>query len=187
MCGRYRFNNGTDEQLNNFLKSIQKEMSETLYREISGSEIFPGAHAICCYADTDVFRTGIMKWGFPFKGHTIINARKETCFTSLFFKDCRPCVLPCTGYYEWDPFRTKNLISAGNGIQYLAGLFRMEKEPCFVIVTEDAAENIRAIHDRQPVLFTKETAVRWCHNPFSVLSSSLDNRRAVPVTESDSK
>lgn len=106
---------------------------------------------------------------------TMINARAETAADKPAFRVAfsrRRCVLPASGFYEWRP--------TGNGKQpyhirradetplAFAGLWERwrsdddgrELESCLIIVTE-ANDLLRPIHDRMPVILSREEIAAW--------------------------
>ena len=114
-----------------------------------------------------------MKWGFSGKS-LVFNARSETASVRPMFRDSwagRRCAVPASCYFEWEHRLTpegkktagmKYRLQADTGLTWLCGLYRMEDGvPCFVILTRDAGENIRFIHDRMPLILPTDAARRW--------------------------
>ena len=115
-----------------------------------------------------------MKWGFTGKS-LLINARSETAAATPLFKDSwagRRCVIPASWYYEWehlvgDGGRKKTgdkflIQPEGESITWLAGLYRIEDGlPAFVVLTREADESIRFIHDRMPLILPGELVGEW--------------------------
>lgn len=113
----------------------------------------------------------ILKWGFPGfdKGKLLINARAESVKTKSTFADSfasRRCVLPAAGFYEWDRKKEKVTFRLGDKpILYLAGIYRpygVEKR--FVVLTREANDSMRPVHDRMPLILTKEEVRPWVGN-----------------------
>ena len=118
-----------------------------------------------------------MRWGYniPGKANPILNARVETAKIRPTFKDDwakHRCVVPASYYYEWehltDPAgRTKTgskylIQPKGASVTWLCGLYRFENEmPVFVILTKDADDEIRFIHDRMPLIMPDELVDEW--------------------------
>ena len=103
-----------------------------------------------------------LNWGIPKKNGRIINARSETANTSLFFKDYYRTIIPACGYYEWDKEKNKYYFSTKEKTIYLAALAKQNTpKDQFVILTEEASEPELQIHNRQPILFSKEDAKAW--------------------------
>lgn len=103
------------------------------------------------------------------------NARAETVATKPMFRDAfkrSRCVVPASGYYEWEPAPTGKqpfyITSAGGPVLSIAGLWDQWRNPetgekivsCTLIVT--AANDVtRAIHDRMPVLLAERDLEAW--------------------------
>ena len=115
-----------------------------------------------------------MKWGFSAKS-LLINARVESAAEKPLFKDAwagRRCVIPASWYYEWEHLAgdggrkktwDKFLIQPeGESVTWLAGLYRIEEGlPAFVILTREADESVRFIHDRMPLMLPEEKVGEW--------------------------
>jgi putative SOS response-associated peptidase YedK len=130
----------------------------------------------------------LMKWGFTrFNGKgQVINARLETVPEKPMFR--KPfakhrCLVPASYFFEWEKRGTKKQKYA-IGLQdtlYMAGLYRFEQKiplPTFVILTRPAAPGISFIHDRMPVILTKDLHRVWFFehiNNQDIMNSSLEN------------
>ena len=115
-----------------------------------------------------------MKWGFKAKS-LLINARSESAAEKPLFRDSwagRRCVIPASWYYEWEHLTgdggrkktgDKYLIQPeGASVTWLAGLYRIEDGlPAFVVLTREADESIRFIHDRMPLILPGELVGEW--------------------------
>ena len=115
-----------------------------------------------------------MRWGFREKT-LLINARSETAAVKPAFRTAwahQRCAVPASWYYEWEHLtdlsgRAKTgarylIQAAGRDMTWLAGLYRIEDGlPVFVILTRDAAEEIRFIHDRMPLVLPGELVNEW--------------------------
>jgi putative SOS response-associated peptidase YedK len=130
-----------------------------------------------------------------------INAMAETVATKPMFRDLfarRRCLVPCDGFYEWrataggkQPFHIR---LAGGALMAFAGLWDEWAGPggevvssCCVITTE-ANELVRAIHDRMPVIVPPADFDRWLHPKTSkdelvamLRPYPADRMEAVPV------
>ena len=123
-----------------------------------------------------------MRWGFSDSrgGATLFNARVETAGKKPTFRESwekRRCVIPASCYFEWehpvDPKTGKpgqgdkyRIRPRGGSLVWMAGLYRTEKQddlvyPVFTILTRKAADGIRFIHDRMPVMLSEDDAQRW--------------------------
>jgi len=108
-------------------------------------------------------------------GAKMINARSETVAEKPSFRDSfkkRRCLVVADGYYEWQKVDGKKLpwrytLSDG-GLFAFAGLWaRWDKAPdkvpvetCTILTTE-ANQLARKIHDRMPVILTPDDYAAW--------------------------
>ncbi|MGI6084103.1 MAG: SOS response-associated peptidase [Acetivibrionales bacterium] len=175
MCGRFYV---PEEDIDDFAGLVNKIEKELLKK---AGEIFPGNYAPVITpkhtSNSNTNNVHAIKWGFPgFKGKPVINARSETVrnkpmFMLPFLK--RRCLIPARGFYEWKSTensqkRIKHIISLfDSGMMYLAGIYWFFKDregsrtPCFVILTTQANEDIKEIHDRMPVIIKDKDKDAW--------------------------
>ena len=110
-----------------------------------------------------------MTWGYlPRKKNNqlLINARIESAkekaaFCSSFRS--RRCVIPASGFYEWDKERNKVdfRMADGKGI-FLAGCYDMfENVRRFTIFTAEANGSVRPVHDRMPFMISMDDILQW--------------------------
>jgi putative SOS response-associated peptidase YedK len=104
----------------------------------------------------------------------MFNARAETVAEKPSFKDAfkkRRCLIPTDGFYEWQKVRKGKrplFFSLKSGRPFgLAGLYETWISPekgrihtCTIITTE-ANDLIRPIHDRMPVIIPKDKESVW--------------------------
>lgn len=117
-------------------------------------------------------------WGFPSTtGRFLINGRIETAHGRPAFRAAwreRRCVVPADGFYEWTgrardrrPLR----FHPAQGMLALAGLFEPPEgergHPRFVVLTTAANEDVAPIHDRMPVLLSREEIEPWLAGAFA--------------------
>jgi putative SOS response-associated peptidase YedK len=123
-------------------------------------------------------RWGLIPWWWkrPLKElPSTFNARAETVATKPMFRDAfrrSRCVIPASGYYEWQPTPTGKqpfyITSAGDAVLSFAGLRDEWRTPeageriasCTVVVTAANALT-RAIHDRMPVVLAERDVEPW--------------------------
>ncbi len=169
MCGRY-FIDLDEPELARIAGIIEEEIKE---RQLSfpvktAGEIFP-TDTVPVQTGTDSFQP--MKWGFTgYDRKLIINARSETALGKPLFKEAmriHRCLLPASGYYEWEGVKGKKqryAFTLPGGPLYLAGCFRQEQGlpfPSFVILTREAAPALAHIHSRMPVIIPQDQAESW--------------------------
>ncbi len=117
-----------------------------------------------------------MKWGFTVPGRPLlINARAETAGEKPMFREAwqaHRCIVPASWYFEWEHLvrndgkketGTKYLIQPrGTAVAWMCGLYRIEEGlPAFVILTREADESVRFIHDRMPLMLPEEKVGEW--------------------------
>lgn len=128
-----------------------------------------------------------MVWGFTTEASSkpIINCRIETADQKNLWRESwltRRCVIPASWYYEWgvlptdegynrrqqrDIKKTRFAIQpTGTEITFLAGVYRYEEHngkqiPMFSVITREAVEPVRSIHDRMPLILKQEDVREW--------------------------
>jgi putative SOS response-associated peptidase YedK len=122
-----------------------------------------------------------MQWGLipawakdPAIGNRMINARAETVATKPAFRAAlrkRRCLIPADGFYGWQPIgRRKQPVYIAMKSREpfsFAGLWESWTAPdgeeiksCTIITTE-ANELLKPIHDRMPVILAKDAEAIW--------------------------
>lgn len=165
MCGRYNF---TVEQSDEVIEILEQLNAKIQGKMIKTGEIFPTDLAPVLLEENKDISPAPAIWGFPKfnnKG-VIINARAETANAKKIFRDClqnRRCIIPSTGFYEWDKSKRKYLFRlAGTKVLYMAGLFTFYNEEMrYVILTTEANESIKDVHDRMPLVIPRNEIKDW--------------------------
>jgi putative SOS response-associated peptidase YedK len=124
-----------------------------------------------------------MRWGLvpswakdPAIGNKMINARSETLMEKPSFRNAfqrRRCLILADGFYEWKRGEGKNP-SAPYYFHLVdqkpfafAGLWEFWRSPegedlrTCTIITCAANSLVASVHDRMPVIFTRDTADQW--------------------------
>lgn len=116
-----------------------------------------------------VFKNRIIKtklhWGYtlPMKKDLIINARCETILDKKIFKEdmlYRRCVVLAKGFYQKDATNHQVSFATDDDIIYMAGIYR-QKEKEVVIITTEANEVMKPVHDRMPLILPKSKVKPW--------------------------
>ena len=136
MCGRYQF---TRSSAKKFVK-LPKQFSVSSEPELAPGEIHPTNHAPVLTETGGEITPQLMKWGYQLPGTLVINARAETAAEKPLFRDSvrmRRCLIPSTGFYEWDNRKRKYLFTLPEeDALYMAGLYdRRGGEDCYCILT----------------------------------------------------
>ena len=168
MCGRYSLAPDESREIARIVEEVQSRFGADSIRT---GEIFPTNTVPILLADGQEMIPKPMIWGFPsFRGKgVIINARGETALDKPMFRRSlleRRCIVPTTGFYEWDREKTKYQFRLpGRDSLYLAGLWNVfQGEERFVILTTAPNDTIINVQDRMPVLLTDDEVTPWLHD-----------------------
>lgn len=174
MCGRFT------------LKSAAISLKELF--DLADTPTVPLRYNIAPTQDVAVVRLGqagrelaMLRWGLipsgsndPSVGSRLINARAETAADKPSFRSAfrqRRCLVAADGFYEWTKENGKRLpyyIRLAEGSPFaFAGLWDHWQgadgeviESCTVVTTE-ANDLVRPIHDRMPVILPRQAYAHW--------------------------
>lgn len=162
MCGRYALEATKSELWERYLLGEMKEDVE------ERAEIFPTNYTPLIMPGNEFVHH---KWGFvePFAKRPLINARAETILEkptfSQPFRTAR-CLVPATAFFEWekvgDEKLKRKIAVADIPIFSMAGILKTYQDEngnpftVFSIITTAANDQMRAIHDRMPVILEPE-------------------------------
>lgn len=124
------------------------------------------------------------KWGFipfwakdPKNGLKLANARSETIDIKASFKKAfkaQRCLVPASGFYEWEKTEEGSIPYAvtlkNQDFVSFAGIYEYWSNPrgglipTYTILTVAPNEKIKRIHDRMPVILSKNTESYWLNN-----------------------
>lgn len=128
----------------------------------------------------------------------LINARVETVADKPSFRQAyakRRCLLPATGYYEWQPAAGPDGTSikqpsfirpADGGLLVMAGLYEFWKAPdgswlaTTTVLTSAATDELGRLHDRMPLAVPRQNWAAWLDPEFGGEPRALLD---VPVAE----
>ncbi len=126
-------------------------------------------------------RLGLLRWGLvpawaddPSIGSRMINARAETLLRKPAFKEAavsRRCLVPADGFYEWTKEGDRKvpywIHSPDREPMGLAGIWERwhsaGADPLYsmAIITVDANDGIRHLHDRMPAIMPLANREAW--------------------------
>lgn len=173
MCGRYTLAPGADELVEAF------DLPALTFDFVPRYNIAPGQSAPIVAQDSRGRRTGLLHWGFVpewagERAKPLINARAESVATKASFREAferRRCLVPADGFYEWaraDGSKRPYWFSpVASGLLALGGIWETWTPPgatprhAFAILTTEANDDVRAVHDRMPVLVERERYSDW--------------------------
>jgi putative SOS response-associated peptidase YedK len=196
MCGRFILLTDLSVLAESF--GIQEIAAE--YQ--AGVNISPGQHIAAVVHDGRkrlvAFRWGLIPaWaGDPAIGNRMFNARAETLAEKPSFKEAfkkRRCLIPVDGFYEWqktEKGKQPLCFSLKSGRPFgLAGLYETWVSPdeeCLhtcTIITTDANDLIRPIHDRMPVILPQEKEAAWLDSRNGNLAALSSLLKPYPADE----
>jgi len=197
MCGRF--------VLISDLKAIQKDFDiQDIFCEhqpswnIAPAQSVPvivrhnGNNQLVCY------RWGLIpSWSKdPSIANKLINARAETVDKKPSFRDAfkkRRCLIVADGFYEWKKEGKSKIpqyyyLKSGRPFGF-AGLYetwtssdKKEINTC-TIITTDANELIKPVHDRMPVILPKDRDRLWLDSDLVDASTLLSILKSYPAEE----
>ena len=167
MCGRYLFSAEQNTELAQIVKAVERRYGQI---SVPQGEIRPTAVMPVLHEEHGSIQPVLQTWGYKLPTSLVINARVESVLEKPLFRDSvrqRRCIVPTSGFYEWDAEKHKYFFQQGrNQAMYLAGLTLMQNgDPSYCIITTAANSSMKAIHDRMPLILSKEQAAGWILDP----------------------
>ena len=177
MCGRYTLTTDLGAVAHRFGVRM---LDEAIGTHAPRYNIAP-TQAVIVVNDDGTRHLTEMRWGLipswakdPAIGNRMINARAETVATKPAFRAAlrkRRCLIPADGFYEWQPAGRRKqpvYIALKSREPFgFAGLWESWDAPegeeirtCTIITTE-ANELLKPIHDRMPVILMREAEAVW--------------------------
>lgn len=178
MCGRFTLIANLNDIINRF--GIEAAIEEKFYNP--NYNIAPSNSVLSVINDGTKNRLGYLKWGLIPSwatdekiGYKMINARAETLTQKASFRAAyqkRRCLIIADSFYEWkkNDDRTKipmRIKLKSEELFAMAGLWEKWKSPerksiftCTILTTE-ANELMRDIHERMPVILKPEDEKTW--------------------------
>jgi len=179
MCGRFTLT-ATPEALNQLLPLFDGLDLQPQYNIAPSQNVL----SVRRKPDGDELEAVKLRWGLIPSwaedakiGYKLINARLETARSKPSFRSAfksRHCLVMADGFYEWkkagktkQPFHIH--LKAGGPLAF-AGLWEnwlhegKTIESC-TILTTDATESLRALHDRMPVIVDPNRYKHWLTTP----------------------
>jgi putative SOS response-associated peptidase YedK len=202
MCGRYTITATPDQLALHFDASLPNDFSPRF-------NAAPTQH-LPVLLNKDPHQFEMLRWGLVpswSKGidnkYSMINARSETLTEKPSFKKAleqRRCIVPADSFYEWqkldDGKQPMRITLKDEDLFALAGLWDTWKSPdgeiirSFTIITTEANELMKPIHDRMPVILSREAEKRWLDDKLDLSDwtkllkpFSPDQMKAYPVSK----
>jgi putative SOS response-associated peptidase YedK len=174
MCGRYSLHTHPEVIALYFKLGLLPDLTPRY-------NITPGTNVLIVRQDPEKGRTAdLYRWGLipgwakdPAIGNKLANARAETVAEKPSFRSAFKrgrCLIPASGFYEWKKVagrkRPYYVRPVGADLFAFAGLTERWNGPdgpvhSCAIITTDANELMRDIHDRMPVILAPEDHAAW--------------------------
>ena len=171
MCGRVVVSVTYDEMASYIEESYNEAQFHVDYR-LPRYNVSPSDTLVSLIYDGVKFRAGLLKWGYQSNNQMVplINARAETIQAKPIFKSSfyhRRCLILVNGFYEWKktpegktPYR---FFLKDQSIFALAGIYIGSSDTNYTcaIITTNANNTMKPIHDRMPVILSLEDSKIW--------------------------
>ncbi len=164
MCGRYVITNPVSKTKKLVKSAIQVEDKENYnahpYQKLPVIKKYKNGNTL------ENLTWGLVpSWAKKKDYKALINARLETIDDKISFKKLiklHRCLVPADGFYEWKRSEQEKtpyyFFRKDKKLLYIAGIY---EEDQFCLITEAARENIKDIHDRQPVILNQADINRY--------------------------
>lgn len=172
MCGRYYVDDETAREMEKIIRQINENLRQEAGESIviQAKDIYPTETAPILTAFAQELCCRRQRWGFPGFGgqgkQVIFNARSESALEKKMFRESverRRIIIPAAWFYEWSRNKEKNIFyRKDRPVLFMAGFYnRCQDEDRFVILTTEANESMRPVHDRMPLILEREEIVPW--------------------------
>src|SRR5437879_5554390 len=172
MCGRF----SQAKELKDILKRFQAELAEEIVVK-PRYNIPPSQEALVVYQDDGGRRKLRSMWWdlsgswtkAPKRG-PLNNLRAETVLRRGYFNTLlqkNRCLVPVDGFYEWKDKAPFRFVPKDGDQMGLGGVYNRKLRPdgvpeyYFALITTDANEVARRVHDRQPVIIPTAKEALW--------------------------
>ena len=183
MCGRYALYSTDEEVAEHYDAELPEGLSANY--NVAPTQTMP----VMTQAGLQMMRWGfIPKWAKDEKiGYKLINTRSESIFEKPLWKNTvrkNRCLIPANGFYEWQktesgkiPYfihlKTDQLFSFA-GI-WETWIHQGRVWNTYSIITTSPNSDMKDIHDRMPVILTKEEESAWLNADDDSLITTLLN------------
>ena len=169
MCGRYQFTAEQSAEILQIIQEVQDKFGTRAAESVRQGEITPGCKMPVLLGSDEGPTLELMVWGFRTPKSMLINTRAETALEKPTFAESarfRHCVVPSTGFYEWDGDKRKYFFTLpGKPTLYMAAIYDVrDSVPCYSILTTAANDSMREEHDRMPLVLKREQIEPWLYD-----------------------
>ena len=164
MCGRYYVSDDTAREIEKMVQDLDRRLA--VYRS---GDVSPSSIATVLIKPGNMLAAEDMKWGFPgYDGkNLLINARAESVLEKRTFQESvrqRRCVIPASGFYEWNKEKEKFTFRRADHapLLFMAGCYNLyDGRNRFVILTTQANASMAPVHDRMPLILERNEMEQW--------------------------
>ncbi|QVL31551.1 SOS response-associated peptidase [Telmatocola sphagniphila] len=175
MCGRFTQYNHRRLLARLHQLGLDEDDIDSPYYNLSPSQLILAVRRVIDHNEIARLRWGLIpSWAKDTSiGYKTINARCETIHEKPAFRSAfkhRRCLIPADGFYEWKQVKPKTpyfVYRADKEPMVFAGLWESWTSPegeiiesCSIVTTE-ASEIIKPLHERMPVMVEPENFERW--------------------------
>ncbi|MEI6575670.1 MAG: SOS response-associated peptidase [Bacteroidota bacterium] len=195
MCGRFQISKIVDDIQLRFHVDVETEWTKQIFNAAPGM-LLP------VIANIEPFKLSVFKWGLipswakdPGIGNKLINARAETILEKPSFKSSvrhRRCLIPANGFYEWKKEGSAKIAHRicfpDDRLFAFAGLWDRwhdaegKELTSFTIITTEANDLMKPIHDRMPVILEPDLEEVWLQYDISP-EVAVEMLKAYPGTD----
>jgi putative SOS response-associated peptidase YedK len=198
MCGRFTQIQSRDD----YLSFLSEEAGNDIPYDpepIGRYNVAPGTKVLLLNSRDDTFHLDPVVWSYApgwWDKAPLINARVETAATSRMFKPLwnhGRAIVFADGWYEWkkegDKKQPYYIYRKDKKPLFFAAIGKQpfdvgEEAEGFLIVTAAADKGLVDIHDRRPLVFTPESALKWIDpETTGAEASELAHTATVPADE----
>lgn len=157
---------------------IRLSKKYSLPKKVPIHDIKPVQPALVLLKDneSDIFQFGLSRKSL------IINARCESIHEKKTFQRIlhNRCIIPASYYYEYDSLKNK-ITFTNHEILYFAALYENHQ---FVILTTQANDSVKRIHDRMPLILNEDEVDFWLYEEktdtlLSKIGPALENNQRI--------
>jgi putative SOS response-associated peptidase YedK len=191
MCGRYTLQTKADKLKKHYnLATISRDIRENF--NVAPGQVMP----VVTETDDGKPKLELMQWGLipvwakdPKIGYKLINARDDTIFDKPMWRNIilkKRCLVPADGFYEWrrpkstKEFKTPFFIHPKHFELFsFAGVWESWKDASggehktYSIITTEPNKEMRAVHNRMPVILGPSEETSWL-KPSNATRSSIE-------------
>ena len=163
MCSRYGYYEKALDETESLAAIIKKGVYEVPFGEIG-----PVDNGVILRGEKDSIKADVARFGWLGSDNRtlLINARSETIKEKSTFSkgfERHRCVIPVNEYFEWNLHKEKaSFASSREDVLFLAGICDVRGNMLqFTVLTRDADEVMKPVHDRMPVLVSRDAIGEW--------------------------